>query len=169
MSRARLARVTATGCPVTVASAFKPRSNRLLSATTNRADPDDRRATITGYAEHFAELRGRQFRGAGKTLHYVGTMFPRASRTRSRRMTASSFVKGPVFTGPDGQPTNATPIPDELKLQFVDAFWHSMAWRETTWLGRRVERVGAQAEVACDTDPTRHSRPRFGRPGRVLP
>ena len=45
--------------------------------TTNRADPDERRSTITGYADHFAELRGRQFRGAGKTLHYVGTMFPK--------------------------------------------------------------------------------------------
>ena len=109
--------------------------------TTNRADPDERRSTITGYADHFAELRGRQFRGAGKTLHYVGTMFPRASRTRSRRMTASSFVKGPVFTGPDGQPTIPTPMPDELKTQFVDAFWHSMAWRETTWLGRRVAKA----------------------------
>jgi cephalosporin hydroxylase len=109
--------------------------------TTNRADPDERRATITGYADHFAELRGRHFRGAGKTLHYVGTMFPRASRTRSRRMTASSFVKGPVFTGPDGQPANATPMPDELKTQFVDAFWHSMAWRETTWLGHRVAKA----------------------------
>ena len=109
--------------------------------TTNRADPDDRRATITGYAEHFAELRGRQFRGAGKTLHYVGTMFPRASRTRARRMTASSFVKGPVFTGPDGQPSGATPIPDDLKTQFVDAFWHSMAWRETSWLGQRVAKA----------------------------
>jgi cephalosporin hydroxylase len=109
--------------------------------TTNRADPDERRSTITGYADHFAELRGRQFRGAGKTLHYVGTMFPRASRTRSRRMTASSFVKGPVFTGPDGQPGTPTPMPDELKTQFVDAFWHSMAWRETTWLGRRVAKA----------------------------
>jgi cephalosporin hydroxylase len=109
--------------------------------TTNRADPDERRSTITGYADHFAELRGRNFRGAGKTLHYVGTMFPRASRTRARRMTASSFVKGPVFTGPDGQPENATPIPDQLTTQFVDAFWHSMAWRETTWLGRRVAKA----------------------------
>ena len=62
--------------------------------TTNRADPDDRRSTIVGYADHFAELRGRQFRGAGKTLHYVGTMFPGAQRTRARRMTASRVPQG---------------------------------------------------------------------------
>ena len=106
--------------------------------TTNRADPDDRRSTIVGYADHFADLRGRQFRGAGKTLHYVGTMFPGAQRTRARRMTASAFHKGVVNAGPDGQPTTSTPIPDELKTSFIDAFWHSLAWRDTTWLGHRV-------------------------------
>ena len=109
--------------------------------TTNVADPEDRRATIVGYADHFADLRGRQFRGAGKTLHYVGTMFPRAQRTRARRMTASLFHKGVISTGPDGQPTTATPIPDELKESFVDAFWHSLAWRDTTWLGHRVAKA----------------------------
>jgi len=106
--------------------------------TTNRVDPDERRSTIVGYAEHFAELRGRSFRGAGKTLHYVGTMFPGAQRTRARRMTASAFHKGPIHAGPDGQPTTSTPIPDELKASFTDAFWHSLAWRDTTWLGHRV-------------------------------
>ncbi len=109
--------------------------------TTNRADPDERRSTITGYADHFAELRGRPFRGAGKRLHYVGTMFPEAARTRGRRMNASAFLKGPILTGPDGQPTTPTPMPDELKTQFVDSFWHSMAWRQTTWLGRRVAKA----------------------------
>jgi cephalosporin hydroxylase len=109
--------------------------------TTNRIDAEDRRSTIVGYSDHFADMRGRQFRGAGKTLHYVGTMFPAAQRTRARRMTASAFHKGPVTTGPDGQPTTATPIPDDLKSSFVDAFWHSLAWRETTWLGHRVAKA----------------------------
>ena len=35
----------------------------------------------------------------------------------------------------------STPIPDELKHQFVDAFWHSLAWRDTTWLGHRVAKA----------------------------
>jgi cephalosporin hydroxylase len=109
--------------------------------TTNRADPEDRRSTIVGYADHFADLRGRSFRGAGKTLHYVGTMIPAAQRTRARRMTASAFHKGPVTTGPDGQPTTSTPIPDDLKSSFTDAFWHSLAWRDTTWLGHRVAKA----------------------------
>jgi cephalosporin hydroxylase len=109
--------------------------------TTNRADPDDRRATITGYADHFAELRGRQFRGAGKTIHYVGTMFPNAQRTRARRMTGAAFVKGPVFSGPDGQPDSPTPIADDVKNGFIDAFWNSFAWRDTTWLGQRIPKA----------------------------
>ena len=86
-------------------------------------------------------MRGRQFRGAGKTLHYVGTMFPGAQRTRARRMTASAFHKGVITNGPDGQPTTSTPIPDDLKSSFVDAFWHSLAWRDTTWLGHRVAKA----------------------------
>jgi cephalosporin hydroxylase len=74
-------------------------------------------------------------------LHYVGTMFQRAARTRARRMTADAFVKGRVVDGPDGFPTASTPIPDELKLNFIDASWRSLAWRNTTWLGRRVKKI----------------------------
>ncbi|HYL51507.1 MAG TPA: CmcI family methyltransferase, partial [Acidimicrobiia bacterium] len=109
--------------------------------TTNVADPDDRRSTIVSYADHFKELHGRPFRGSGKTIHYVGTMFQRAARTRARRMTADAFVKGRVVQGPDGFPSAPTPIPDELKLNFIDASWRSLAWRNTTWLGQRVKRV----------------------------
>jgi cephalosporin hydroxylase len=107
--------------------------------TTNAVDPDARRETIAGYAKHFEELHGRPFRGSQKTLHYVGTMFPRAARTRARRMTADAFVKVRVNDGPDGLPAKATPIPDELKWNFTDAFWRSLAWRNTTWLGHRVK------------------------------
>ncbi len=109
--------------------------------TTNVADPDDRRSTIVSYADHFKGLHGRPFRGSGKTIHYVGTMFQRAARTRARRMTADAFVKGRVVHGPDGFPSSPTPIPDELKLNFIDASWRSLAWRNTTWLGQRVKRV----------------------------
>jgi len=56
-------------------------------------------------------------------------------------MTSNAVVKGPGFTGPDGQPNTPTPMPDELKNQFVDSFWHTMAWRETTWLGHRVAKA----------------------------
>ncbi len=110
--------------------------------TTNVADPSDRRATIVGYADQFRDMHGRPFRGPGKTIHYVGTMFPTAARTRARRMTAEAFVKAKRFVeGDEGPPKHPTPIPDELRMNFVDAFWQSLAWRDTTWLGQRVPRT----------------------------
>jgi cephalosporin hydroxylase len=109
--------------------------------TTNVADPDERRSTIAAYAEHFEALHGRPFRGSGKTIHYVGTMFQGAARTRARRMTADVFVKGRVGQGPDGVPSTSTPIPDELKLNFIEASWRSLAFRKTSWLGRSVKRA----------------------------
>jgi cephalosporin hydroxylase len=109
--------------------------------TTNVADPSDRRSTIVGYADQFTEMHGRPFRGPGKTIHYVGTMFPAAFRTRARRMTAEAFVQGRVTEGPDGIPAHPSPIPDELSLNFVDAFWKSLAWRDTKWLGTNTQRA----------------------------
>src|SRR5262249_12360896 len=69
------------------------------------------------------------------------SMFPGAFRTRARRMTADAFVQGRVTEGPDGLPTKPTPIPDDLAKSFVDAFWNSLAWRDTKWLGRNTQRA----------------------------
>jgi cephalosporin hydroxylase len=109
--------------------------------TTNQLDSDGRRERIVSYADHYAELRGRPFKGPGKTIHYVGTMFQGALRSRARRMTAIAFREARTTTGPDGRPTGPSPIPDELTTDFTDAFWHSLAWRDTTWLGRRVHKA----------------------------
>jgi cephalosporin hydroxylase len=32
------------------------------------------------------------------------------------------------------------PIPEELGVEFIDAFWRSLAWQKTTWLGETVAR-----------------------------
>jgi cephalosporin hydroxylase len=109
--------------------------------TTNQLDADGRRERIVSYADHYAELRGRPFKGPGKTIHYVGTMFQGALRSRARRMTAAAFREARTTMGPDGRPTGPSPIPDELTADFTDAFWHSLAWRDTTWLGRRVHKA----------------------------
>jgi cephalosporin hydroxylase len=109
--------------------------------TTNQLDSDGRRERIVSYADHYAELRGRPFKGPGKTIYYVGTMFEGARRSRARRMTALAFREARTATGPDGRPTRPSPIPDELTADFTDAFWHSLAWRDTTWLGRRVHKA----------------------------
>ncbi len=109
--------------------------------TTNQLDSDGRRQRIVSYADHYAELRGRPFKGPGKTIHYVGTMFQGALRSRARRMTAIAFRDARTASGPDGRPDGPSPIPEELITEFTDAFWHSLAWRDTTWLGRRVHKA----------------------------
>ncbi len=37
-------------------------------------------------------------------------------------------------------PTSPHPIPQELATHYTEAYWHSLAWRQTTWLGTRVPR-----------------------------
>ena len=105
--------------------------------STNQADSDERRARVFGYGEHFADLRGRRFRGPGKPLHYVGRVgSPAARRSRSRRLSGEMFGRGVAAPEPDGLPTSPTPVPEDLRWSFIDAVWESMAWNETTWLGR---------------------------------
>jgi cephalosporin hydroxylase len=40
----------------------------------------------------------------------------------------------------DADASVAVPMPDELRDEFIDAFWHTQAWRATSWLGVPVER-----------------------------
>ena len=85
--------------------------------------------------------RARRFRGHGKPLHYVGTMRPNsiahAVPTAHRRALRSRRRTAP---DPDGLPAKPVPMPEELKTDFVDAFWHSLAWTQPTWLGRQSPR-----------------------------
>jgi cephalosporin hydroxylase/glycosyltransferase involved in cell wall biosynthesis len=106
--------------------------------TTNQPEMAKRNQRLVSYREHYVELRGRGFRGHGKSIHYVGHIFDGARRTRARRQTAPAFWRRAQGTGPDGFPEQPIPVPDELKAAFTDAFWRSLAWQETTWLGHRV-------------------------------
>jgi len=107
--------------------------------TTNDGGRDDRRAKLVTYAQQFQELRGRPFRSVEKPVHYVGALGTSASRrTRSRRLTAAAFDTGRVTTGPDGMPAEASPIPEDLRTAFVEAYWNSLAWQQTEWLGHPV-------------------------------
>ena len=65
-------------------------------------------------------------------------------------MTSAAFRQARATTGPDAPPTAPSPIPDELKADFTDAFWHSLAWRDTTWLGRRVHKAPTDLLVYQD-------------------
>jgi cephalosporin hydroxylase len=107
--------------------------------TTNQSDPAERRDRVVAYAERYAELRGRPYTGPEKPIHYVGS-FPSdgSRRTRARRMTGAAFDIDEVIEGEDGPARTAVPMPDDLRDGFVRAYWRSLAWRSTTWMGQRV-------------------------------
>ena len=109
--------------------------------TTNQADALERRARIRSYVDHYAQVRGRPFIGPEKPIHYVGSFASEsAKRCRARRMTASAFEIDPRLEGDDGPaPESPVPVADELRDAFTNAYHRSLAWRETLWLGRRVQ------------------------------
>jgi cephalosporin hydroxylase len=107
--------------------------------TTNQSDPEERRARVYGYGEHYESLRGRRFIAPGKPIHYVGGMHTSsARRSHPRRMTAKAFAVAQQAEGPDGRPEQPVPMPEELRASFVEAYWRTLVWRSTTWLGRRL-------------------------------
>ncbi len=103
--------------------------------TTNEPEVDARHGELASYSDHFTDLRGQSYRGHGKPTHYVGSMRPNTMRSRSRRRTAANFARPKEREGPDGLPAKPAPIPDDLKSGFIEAFWDSMAWKQTSWLG----------------------------------
>jgi cephalosporin hydroxylase len=122
--------------------------------TTNQPNLEERHARLMSYREHYERVRKRPFRGPGKPRHYVGMQpSPAGLRTRPRWMAARAFAEAQRL-GANGLPERPTPVPEQLQAEFTDAFWRSLAWREVTWLGRRVERaptdlVAYQELVAC--------------------
>jgi cephalosporin hydroxylase/glycosyltransferase involved in cell wall biosynthesis len=108
--------------------------------TTNQPELEKRRARIASYAQHYAELRGRGFKGHQKRIHYVGTMFHEANRTRARRRISAEAFKAGAHD-PDGRATEPLPIPEEVQQEYTDAFWRSLRWEQTTWMGRRIPRT----------------------------
>lgn len=125
---------------VTVASILGEGSFHQLhgGTTTNQSDAVERRSRVFSYGQHYAELRGRRFRGPGKPIHYVGRISsPAARRTKARRMSAQAFATAAI-ADVDGPPSSPMPVADELKVAFTDAVWRNMAWARTTWLGHPV-------------------------------
>jgi cephalosporin hydroxylase len=107
--------------------------------TTNQIDPEERRGRVFGYGQHFAETRGRAFRGPGKPIHYVGRISTEAARrSKPRRLSTRIFAEGAAAGLHDGRPDAPIPVPDELKWAFTESVWRNLPWNATTWLGRRI-------------------------------
>ncbi|MCU1354165.1 MAG: hypothetical protein JWM05_3374 [Acidimicrobiales bacterium] len=131
----------ASGPEVTMASILGEGSFHQFhgGTTTNLSDDQQRRQRVFSYGSHYDETRGRLLHAPGKPIHYVGGLpVMAARRTRARRMSTEMFAPTPANLGPDARPTEPIPIPDELKWGFIEAFWHNLAWKQTTWLGHRV-------------------------------
>jgi cephalosporin hydroxylase len=108
--------------------------------TTNQPDHGERRSRVFGYSEHYADLRGRAFKGPGKPIHLVGRINNEAARrSKSRRLSSKTFLEAVAPGGVDGPPVEPVPVPDELVWAFTEAVWRNMAWRGTTWLGRPID------------------------------
>jgi cephalosporin hydroxylase/glycosyltransferase involved in cell wall biosynthesis len=112
--------------------------------TTNESVVEARTSQLDAYRQRYADLRGRFLRGPGKPIHYVGSFSDASKRTRARRMSASEYFRTAQALMADQRPPEPVPIPDELKVEFTDAFWRSDMRQEVTWLARRVSK--------CPTD-----------------
>lgn len=109
--------------------------------TTNVAEIAERRSRIVDYRAHYEKTRGRPFRGPGKMVRYVGTLFGPSKRSKPRRLMSPYFARAAEAGGTDDQATKRMPMPEEMKTAFTDAFWHTNGWRETNWMGEHVERA----------------------------
>jgi cephalosporin hydroxylase len=106
--------------------------------TTNLSEPDQ---LIRSYADQYEELRGRRFQVPPQRAHYIGSLTPAACRTKSRRMNSFQLFKDAHAAASDGRPVRPMPVPQELKAEFIDAFWRSGEWHRTSWLGRLIHRA----------------------------
>ena len=103
--------------------------------TTNAPESAERRELLGSYGDQYAEIRGNVFKSPAKVAHYVGALPDAARRTKARRMGAPVYFKLAHVEGTDGRPPNPIPVPEELRTEFVDAFWRSKVWQQTPWLG----------------------------------
>ena len=141
--------------------------------TTNQPDPEERHARVFGYSQHYADLRGRAFRGPGKPIHFVGRIATDAARrSKPRRMSTKVFAEGAAAGLHDGKPEHPVPVPDELKWAFTEAVWRNLPWRATSWLGRRIESAPtdllAYQEIVVRVQPDWIVETGTGSAGRAL-
>jgi cephalosporin hydroxylase len=105
--------------------------------TTNLDEPEQREALIQGFAEHYAAVRGREFKMPEKHPYYVGSLPPAAKRTKRRAMGGEGFR---VAHPEDRRPSTPEPIPQELRDSFAEAFWRSDIPSRVRWLGQPAGR-----------------------------
>ena len=106
--------------------------------TTNETQPGK---LIRSYEEQYEQLRGRRFRLPWRRRYYVGTIQPTALRVRPRRLHTFQHFRDAHISGGGRRPSRPLPVPQDLKLDFIDAFWRSEEWHRASWLGRPTHRA----------------------------
>ena len=105
--------------------------------TTNNPDPGE---LIKSYEDQYAELRGRPFHVPYHRTYYVGSIPPAAYRMKPRRVDTFRHFRD-AHVGERGErPSGPLPVPQDLKMDFIDAFWRSEESRRATWLGKATHR-----------------------------
>jgi cephalosporin hydroxylase len=137
--------------------------------TTNLAEPDE---LIRSYGDQYQELRGRRFQVPPQRTHFIGSLPPGARRTKPRRMPSFRHFRN-AHVGVGGKrPSRPLPVPEELKTEFIDAFWRSGEWHRTPWLGKWTHRAPtdlfAYQELICRLRPGWIVETRTGAGGRAL-
>jgi cephalosporin hydroxylase len=137
--------------------------------TTNASEPEQ---LVRDYGDQYEELRGRRFYMPGQEAHYVGRLPPAARRVRPRPMTEYQRFKDGWMKRGEKLPSGPAPIPEEMKKEFIEAFWRSGERHRTTWLGRPTHRAPtdliAYQELICRVGPEWIVETRTGAGGRAL-
>ncbi len=136
-----------------------PPAARRRHAPT-KPTPTSGTARIYGYREHFADLRGRRFRGPGKPIHYVGRIAspgrpPQHARGASPPTSSARRRRPPSPTACRPSPV---PIPEDLRSSFIDAVWRSLAWKRDH-LARPAHRERADRSHRVPAGDRRRVRP----------
>jgi cephalosporin hydroxylase len=137
--------------------------------TTNLSEPNE---LIRSYDDEYEELRGRRFQVPAQRAHYIGSLSPAARRTRPRRMNSFQLFRNAHVEASDRLPSRPVPVPQDLKAEFIDAFWRSGEWHRTSWLGRSTHRAPtdllAYQELIVRLRPDWIVETRTGAGGRAL-
>ena len=137
--------------------------------TTNITEPHE---LVTSYNHQYEELRGRRFQIPPQRAHFVGSLTPVARRTKPRRMTNFKHFRNAHASAANGLPSRRMPVPQDLKIEFIDAFWRSGEWHEASWLDKSTHRpptdLLAYQELICRVRPEWIIETRTGAGGRAL-
>ena len=104
--------------------------------------------------------------------HYVGSAAARRPPLQAAAPRQLPALQGRPIKATDKRPLRPAPIPEDMKSEFIEAFWRSGEWHKTTWLGKWIA-PGADGSLRlpgaiCRLRPDWIVETRTGTGGRAL-